>query len=142
MRHGIPHSRAERRELEQTLAALPPLSGCADKEIRHLAEAGRAVRLPAHWSLIAERTPGDTCYLLLEGEATVTSSGQQIATLTPGTLFGEVGLLDHRLRSATVTSTTPVRVLSLPYSSLEPLLTREPHLAEVLLADYHRRTTA
>lgn len=142
MRSGPFASRNERRELEAELAALPTLAECGPREVQQLAAAGTAVRLPAGWSVIAEGTPGDTCYLLLAGEMTVTVGGNQVATLSQGALFGEVGLLDHRLRGATVTCVSQVRVLSMSYAALEPLLGREPHLADALLADYRRRSSA
>ncbi len=98
--------------------------------------------LPASWSVIAERTPADSSYVLLSGEVLVRAAGRDVATLGAGSLFGETGLLGKQLRTATVTTLTRVRLLAIPYGELEQLLGAQPHLADALLADYRRRSAA
>ena len=44
--------------------------------------------------LVRQGESGDTFYVLLEGEAKVVRNGRKIATLGPGTWFGELALLD------------------------------------------------
>jgi CPA1 family monovalent cation:H+ antiporter len=131
--------RADQRELISELAALPGLAECDARELRQLATAGRAVRLPAGWSVVQERTPADTSYLILSGTVAVTVGGEQVARLGAGDVFGEVGPLSGRLRNATVTSTSPLRVLCLPGSELSVLVAKQPHVADVLMAGYRRR---
>ena len=134
--------RADVREVVEALDRLPELAGCAPAALRSLAEAGRHVRLPAHWTVVHERTPGDTCYLVLDGEAEVRRSGELVATIGPGALFGEASVLDRHLRNASVVAVTPLDVLSMPCSDLIDLLRRHPDLDARLLADYRRRTLA
>ncbi len=134
--------KAEVRELVARLAALPTLAGSTSSELARLAASGRVVHLPAHWAIVQEHTPGDTCYLLLEGDATVTHAKAVVAEIHPGALFGEAGAMEHHLRNATVTTNTPVLVLSMLCSDLFAALDREPALAARLLADYRRRATA
>lgn len=134
--------RADQRELVSELAALPGLAECDAHEIRQLAATGRPVRLPAGWSVVQERTPADTSYLILSGTVAVTVGGEQVARLGVGDVFGEVGPLSGRLRNATVTSTSPLRVLCLPGSELAALVAKQPHVGDVLLAGYRRRTAS
>ena len=127
------------QELVGTLEGLPSLIGCTPRSLHRLAKLGRHVRLPAHWTVVHERTPGDTCYLLLDGEAEVLRAGEQIAVIGPGALFGEAGALDRHLRNATVVALTPLDLLSMQCPDLLALLDREADLADRLLADYRRR---
>ena len=48
-----------------------------------------------------------------EGTAEVTRSGEHVADLGPGDFFGEIGLLERALRTATVTSTSDMRLITL-----------------------------
>jgi CRP/FNR family cyclic AMP-dependent transcriptional regulator len=134
--------KAEIREVVDALRRLPELESCGAAALRSLAEVGRHVRLPAHWTVVHERTPGDTCYLVLEGEAEVRRNGAPVATIGAGAMFGEASVLDRHLRNASVVAATPLDVLSLPCSELLDLLGRHPDLDTRLLADYRRRALA
>jgi CRP-like cAMP-binding protein len=48
-----------------------------------------------------------------EGTAEVTRGGEHVADLGPGDFFGEIGLLERALRTATVTATSPMRLITL-----------------------------
>ena len=130
------------QELVEVLEGLPPLVGCAPRSLRQLATLGRSVRLPAHWTVVHERTPGDTCYLVLDGEAEVLREGVRVTVVGPGALFGEAGALDRHLRNASVVALTPLGVLSVQCADLLALLDRDADLADRLLADYRRRSAS
>jgi CRP-like cAMP-binding protein len=49
--------------------------------------------------------------VIVEGEAGVTKRGEFLARLGPGDFFGEMSVLDHQVRTATVTALTPMRLL-------------------------------
>jgi CRP-like cAMP-binding protein len=51
------------------------------------------------------------------GEADVIGDGRLIRTMGPGDGFGEIALLQDRLRTTTVRARTPLRLLSLDRSS-------------------------
>lgn len=48
-----------------------------------------------------------------QGMAEVTRAGQHVADVAPGDFFGEIGLLERTLRSATLTAETPMRLVAL-----------------------------
>jgi CRP/FNR family transcriptional regulator, cyclic AMP receptor protein len=48
-----------------------------------------------------------------EGTAEVTRGGEHVADLGPGDFFGEIGLLERALRTATVTATSDMRLITL-----------------------------
>ena len=140
---GLPLTgRGERRETVAALAGLPTLSSCDEGELGRLADIGKVVTVPADWSLIQERTPGDCCYLILDGAAEVQNGTSVVASLGPGALVGEIGLLDSRLRTATVVTRSRTTLLSVAFPDMKKLLDDQPHLADALLADYHRRAAA
>ena len=131
--------RPEVREVLAALHRVPELQGCESTALRRLAEVGRHVRLPAHWTVVHESTPGDTCYLVLNGEAEVRCKGAPVATIGQGALFGEASVLDRHLRNASVVALTELDVLSMQCSELMDLVRRHPDLDARLLAGYRRR---
>jgi len=73
--------------------------------------AGTYVRLPANWSLIWEKTPADKAYLIVSGDVSVRKGGQEVARLGAGDVIGEVAIIEHKLRTASVVSLTPLEVI-------------------------------
>jgi CRP-like cAMP-binding protein len=123
-----------------------PLRNCRhfadldDREMRMVCEAGQEVTVPERWSFIWENTPGDRAYLLLDGKAAVLVGGQQIAELGPGDLVGEVALRSHRLRTAAVTATTPLTLLSFTKDRFDDLYRRVPGFRDAVDATVAART--
>ena len=56
--------------------------------------------------------------------------GDHVATLGPGSMVGEMALIDHRPRSATVLSQTPMRLPSFDTKSFRTLLDEMPKARE------------
>jgi CRP/FNR family cyclic AMP-dependent transcriptional regulator len=56
-----------------------------------------------------------------DGTAEVTRDGEHIADLGPGDVVGEAGMLDDSMRSATVTATSRLRVISLGHFEVQRL---------------------
>jgi NADH dehydrogenase len=71
---------------------------------------------------------GDRIYAILEGEAEVIVGDEVLARLGPGELFGEMALLDHTTRNATVRCSRPLSVFSVPRKELELLSQGMPEL--------------
>ena len=78
--------------------------------------------------------PGDTFYVIAEGEAKVQSRGGRTLTrLVPGDFFGEISLMDGGPRTATVVSETHLRTLTLSRKDFIAALTAEPEVTVRLL---------
>ena len=56
-----------------------------------------------------------------EGTAEVSRGGEHIADLGPGDIFGEAGMLDDEMRTATVTATSDLRLISLGHFEVKRL---------------------
>ena len=78
---------------------------------------------------------GDYSYdvtIIDEGQAEVVHEGQVVATLGPGDVFGEAGVLGKAQRNATVRASTPMRLITLTGWDLRRLRGRIPALEQRL----------
>jgi CRP/FNR family cyclic AMP-dependent transcriptional regulator len=116
----------------EKLEQLHRLEDLSTKDLKTVIDKGRHVTLPANWSLIWEKTPADKAYLIVDGEVSVRKGGQEVAKLGPGDVIGEMAIVGHKLRSASVVSLTPVEVIHFTKESLEELLNEVPAFGEAL----------
>jgi CRP/FNR family cyclic AMP-dependent transcriptional regulator len=103
-------------------------------------KAGQRVTLPDGRPVIAEQQPGGAAFLVLEGRLRISRDGQEIATVGPGELVGEVGLLSHRLRNATVTCGGPTTLLRWNWETFAQLRERDTAFRDAVdrMAEEHR----
>lgn len=121
----------------EKLAGLNRLESLSDADLQTVVRAGRHVHLPANWSLIWEKTPADKAYLIVDGEVSVRKGGAEVARLGPGDVIGEMAIVNHKLRTASVVSVTPLEVIHFTKESLQSLLDEVPAFGEAI-----RGTTA
>jgi CRP-like cAMP-binding protein len=107
---------------------LPLFAGCSNDEAASIAAVGHEEALEAGRELTREGSPGDSFYVLLEGSAEVVQDGGVVATLYPGDFFGEIALLGHSSRTATVRTTSAGRALVIPGRAFRALLGRQPNV--------------
>ena len=81
-------------------------SGCTTKELRDIAKATVELTLDQGKEFVTQGDVGREAFVIVEGRAEVSRSGQAIAELGPGDCVGELALLDHGPRTATVTAAT------------------------------------
>jgi CRP/FNR family cyclic AMP-dependent transcriptional regulator len=116
------------------LASVPLFSGCTTKELRDIAKATVELTLDEGKEFVTQGDVGREAFIIVEGSADVTRSGKKIATLGPGDCVGELALLDHGPRTATVVATTPLTVLVLGPREFSGLLDEVPTLNHKILA--------
>jgi CRP/FNR family cyclic AMP-dependent transcriptional regulator len=109
-------------------------SDLSDQEVARIASVGTYVTVPADWALMGEGTSADKAYLLLDGEVSVRQHGKEVATLGPGDVFGEMGILAHKLRTATVVSTSRLECLHFTREQVEALEAEIPAFRDALEA--------
>ncbi len=97
-----------------------------EAELARFAALGERVDAEAGAILIDQGDVGVECFLVLEGEAGVYAGGEQVATVGPGTVVGEMALIGHKPRNASVTATTPMRLLAFNITSFRKLLDEMP----------------
>lgn len=58
-------------------------------------------------------------HLVLDGEMSVVVDGQEVARLSPGSVFGEMAMLGTRVRTGTITALVPTTIASRGEASVE-----------------------
>ena len=85
---------------------------------------------------------GDTdsrFYVIAEGQAVVSVNGRKRATLTVGSYFGEIALIDGGPRSATIVAETQLRTFTLAPWNFRPLLKENPDITYTILLEMCKR---
>ncbi len=95
------------------LREIPLFDGLGDADLETLAHWFEAKTVGEGSQLIGEGAAGYCFFVLADGGAIVTSEGAELATLGPGDFFGEMAILGDGRRRATVTTTSPAKVLVL-----------------------------
>ena len=98
----------------------------SEAELARVAALGEPVDAEVGAMLTNQGDVGRECFLVLEGEAGVFAAGQHVASIGPGTVVGEMALVGHRPRNATVTAQTVMRLLSFNISSFKKVLDEMP----------------
>jgi CRP-like cAMP-binding protein len=114
------------------LSELPLFEGLEENDVRAVAKAAQEVSVSEGAELVRE---GDYSYdltIIDEGQAEVMHDGQVVATLGPGDVFGEAGVLGKAQRNATVRASTPMRLITLTGWDLRRLRNRMPALEQRL----------
>lgn len=84
--------------------------------------------------IVEQGALGHEFLIIVDGTATVTRDGRPVAVLRAGDCFGELAYFGtQRLRAATVTATTPMRLEVLTYLELTAMLDCVPAIARQLL---------
>jgi len=129
---------AEQQRIEE-LARVNRLSEFTGAEIHQVVEAATYLTVPEHWALMVEQQPADKAYLILTGEVSVRRHGEEVARLGAGEVIGEMALVNHKLRSATVVADTPLEVLHFTDETVAALTARIPHFRDALLGAAEER---
>ncbi|HPC46466.1 MAG TPA: cyclic nucleotide-binding domain-containing protein [Deltaproteobacteria bacterium] len=129
--------RSASRELRRdSLGFLAALDDEAFVDVLSLAEPVEYARGRV---VLRQDEPGGDVFAILDGACEVTTKGGTLAVLGPGDIFGEIGFFGHKLRSATVKTIAPSRLLRLPAQPLRGAAGRHACLAEVLERVYGER---
>jgi CRP-like cAMP-binding protein len=121
------------------LKRVPLFAGCSKAELREVALSTDEIDLREGHVLTREGRPGREFFVLVEGTASVTKDGEAIAELRDGDWFGEIALLTHVPRTATVTAASPVRVLVLTDRAFRRVVETMPRIALKVLSSVGQR---
>jgi CRP/FNR family cyclic AMP-dependent transcriptional regulator len=97
--------------------------------ISHFQGARNLVFIQAGVPLFNEGEPGNTMYVLMEGSATVVVAGHVIEVAKPGSLLGEMALVDSSVRSATAITRSNCYVLPINMTQFDLLIRESPEFA-------------
>ena len=103
------------------LKRIPLFSEASDDELRRVAVFADAREIPEGETVIEEGGFSNELLAIEDGKAEVSRDGKKIATLGKGDIFGEAGMLDDSMRTATVTAKTRLKVISLRHFEVKKL---------------------
>jgi serine/threonine protein kinase len=89
------------------LRQLAFFQGVGEVALWEVVRIGSWKKIPAGTVVIREGEQGDSFYLLIAGEVSVTLSGAQLNTIRPGGCFGEILYFTERSERRTTTITAP-----------------------------------
>lgn len=115
------------------LAGVPLFAGLSTRHLKRIGDLAETADYMAGASLVKEGTEGDAFYVIIEGLAKVVMGQRTINQLMPGDYFGEISLLDGGVRTASVVSETPLKVLVIDRKRFLKLLESESAIAINLL---------
>jgi CRP-like cAMP-binding protein len=115
------------------LRNVPLFDRCSKRDLSRLAAKLRFEQVDAGHVLLTAGAPSRNLYLIVAGTAAVERDGRPLATLGPGDVVGELGVLLDRPRNATVRAETPIEWLVLDRASLRSTIDEVPGLGWKLL---------
>jgi CRP-like cAMP-binding protein len=115
------------------------LQGLPDSELRSVEKQMKTVKHPAGHEIIVQGEGGVGFMIILDGAVTVATVQGKSRKLGPGDSFGEMALLDHEGRSATIKADTDVALATIPEWNFKPFLKEHPEVAYRLLQVLSRR---
>ena len=121
------------------LAAVPLFASASESELTAIASWFDAKNVSENCRLIGEGASGYDFFLLVDGSAAVTVNGAEVGTLGRGDFFGEIAILGNGRRSATVTTTSPSRLLVMFGTEFRRLQQEYPEIASQVEATMGER---
>jgi CRP/FNR family transcriptional regulator, cyclic AMP receptor protein len=95
------------------LRKIPVFADVSDDDLRRIATFATEDSAPAGTTLVREGDYSTELIAIEEGTAEVRHDGRLLASLGPGDVFGETGVLEGGLRNASVVATSPLRIVKL-----------------------------
>jgi aromatic-L-amino-acid decarboxylase len=120
-----------------SLRALPLFAGLEPDQAAQVAARASLREAAAGETVIEQWSLGSDFFVILEGTASVSVDREQARDLDAGDFFGELRALEWGAgyaypRLASVTATSPLRLLVFPEGSLKELVERYPAIAGVI----------
>jgi CRP-like cAMP-binding protein len=121
------------------LEALPLFRDLSKADRERIARWADEVDVPAGYQLLGEGRLPHEFFVIEHGLASVTKDGDTLAQLGPGDFFGEIALVEHERRTATVTASTPVTAIVMAPREFETMRAEMPEVCERIHAAIRER---
>jgi CRP-like cAMP-binding protein len=113
--------------------------GLPESEMRSVERQLKIVKHPAGHEIVVRGEGGVGFMVITDGTVSVKTVQGHTRKLGPGDSFGEMALLDHEGRSATITADTDVTLATIPEWNFKPFLKEHPEVTYRLLQTLSRR---
>ena len=121
--HGVDADRILAQPLFATLTRGDAEEFSRYCEVRHV-EAGRTVFTQGGLAV--------AFFVIESGEAEATADGHPLRRMGPGDWFGEIAIVEHSPRTATVAATSPLTVIAMTAVELRRREAEHPHKAATI----------
>ncbi|MCE2764681.1 MAG: cyclic nucleotide-binding domain-containing protein [Ilumatobacteraceae bacterium] len=125
---------ASKKSYLDSLRRVALFSSCSTKDLEKIAKAGDEVTLDAGAVIVDQGQTGREAFVIISGSATVKRNGKKVATLGAGSVVGELSLLDHGPRTATVVADTECTMLVISQRQFLAVIDAIPAISHKLLA--------
>ncbi len=126
------------------LRTVPLFAGLDAQQLAPVTEILQQVDVEEYDVVFEEGQEGHALYIIADGEVDILKDGRRIASLTAPDCFGEMAVLDHATRSATVQARTDVALYKISREDFQDLVELYPALSRGIikvLAQRVRNTT-
>ena len=127
---------------QDRLKCIPLFAGLKRGERKALAPRTDEVVLEQGRAIVREGEWAYEFFAIEEGTVEVRRGEQLLAELGPGDFFGEMGLMADTRRNATVTATTPVKVVVMTAQAFRQTAREMPEVADKIRAAIEERCRA
>ena len=110
------------------LKRIPLFADASDEELAKVAAFAQSKEVPEGEVVVEEGGFSRELLAIEDGTVEVTREGEHIADLGPGELFGEAGMLDDEMRSATVVAKSRLKLISLGHFEVQRLKKDAPQI--------------
>jgi CRP-like cAMP-binding protein len=115
------------------LRRLPIFANVHERDVTRVAAIGEPVDAEPGAILMDQGDVGTECFFVIDGSAGVYSGGQHIAAITAGSIVGEMALVGHKPRNASVVAETPMQLLAFNIAAFKKLLEEMPGTRDVVM---------
>jgi CRP/FNR family transcriptional regulator, cyclic AMP receptor protein len=129
-------------EWVDVLKDIPLFSPLSKRQVRRIANLARPQRFAESSTIVKKGQRGETFFVILDGEATLSVPKGRTSVLRAGDWFGELALLDGGPRSATVTARSPLLAMRIARRPFLKLVASDSDLALGLLRGMSERLRA
>jgi len=121
---------------EDLLKGVPLFAGLSEQYVESIAKLARARSYSAGQTIITQGEKGVGLYVIVSGAVQITrqveDAERTLGWMGPGEVFGELALLTHRPRLATVKAVKPTTCLILVSLTFEKMLDHSPEVGKTL----------
>ncbi len=122
--HGVP------RERIAILREVPFFEGLSTKALSRIDQYLDDVTVAPGRVLTAQGEAAYEAFIIADGVAQISIDGEAVRDTEVGELIGEMGVLKHTVRAATVVAKTPMRLLVLDSREMSALLSADKLVAQ------------
>jgi CRP-like cAMP-binding protein len=126
----------------ELLERVPLFAGVSRDELEAIGRIANEMDVPAGTALTHEGRHEGYFFVIMSGTVRIERGGRSINTIGAGDFLGEIALLDGGPRTASATTESPCRLLSLTHERFHQLLDTSPSVRTAVLEAVGQRMRA